>query len=79
MVREAPELMEELSALRAQFPGSKITHFKAGNLELGESPREGWTVDEQVRLRVASQHAKDNPPPVRMTPAARRLPKKPKA
>lgn len=51
MQAAAPELMQDIAALRAQFPDSKLTHFKADGIEYGEGNKDGWVVDENaVRL-----------------------------
>ena len=45
MVREAPALMDDAAAIRAMFPGARMTYFSAGPLELGVAPKDGWVVD----------------------------------
>jgi hypothetical protein len=48
MVREAPDVMVEVAALMKQFPGSKLTYFKAGTLELGLKTPVPQPVDDEI-------------------------------
>ena len=45
MKAAAPDLMDEIAALRAQFAGARMTYFKADGLEFGRTPMAGWVVD----------------------------------
>ena len=47
-------LMSEVAQLRAQWPGAALTYIKAGNLEVGVVPRDGYVITpnaEVERLR----------------------------
>jgi hypothetical protein len=53
MKSAAPELMDDIAALRGLFPGAKLTHFQAPGVEYGTPPRtDGWVVDQALVDRV---------------------------
>lgn len=47
MKSAAPELMDDIAKLRAQFGGT-LTHFKAGAVEYGTASPEGWQIDQAL-------------------------------
>ncbi len=64
MTAASPALMADVAEWRQLFPGARLTHFKAPGIEVGTTPKPtGWLVDEDLSIRVASQHRKDNPEP----------------
>ena len=48
MTKAAPAFMAKIAALRKQFPGSKLTHFKAGSLEYGRPSKPGFQITEGI-------------------------------
>lgn len=61
MQATAAELMADVAALRARFPGATMTYFQAGGLEYGKPSPEGWQIDQALLDRVAG--------PAQLTPA----------
>jgi hypothetical protein len=52
MQAAAPDLMAQVSAIRQQFPGAKLSYFRADGIELGKASAPGWKVDDHLVMRA---------------------------
>lgn len=63
MVSASPDLMSDITDIRALFPKAKLTHFKSDHIELGVVPRDGWVITDSLVAEAAAEHRRKNPPP----------------